>query len=403
MNVLFLAPNYPPEMREFTRGLAQVSAHVYGMGDGSVSSLDRGVRAALTDYRRVNLHDTRAVLEAAAAWGVEFDRVECLWEPFVELAAQIREHLGVPGMSYDTAKAFRDKELMKQRVEAAGLRVPYHARARTAEEVWSAAALMGYPLIIKPIAGAGSADTYRVNGADELRAVIRKTAHVEEVSVEEFVDGEEFTFDTVCIDGRPAFFNIAQYHPRPLLARSNEWISPIVTCLRDVDDPKYTKGIELGLGVLKALKMGTGFTHMEWYRKKDGEVVFGEIGARSAGGHLVDQMNFANDIDLFREWARSVCWRSFEAPTRRLYNVAIIFKRAHGQGKITRIEGLDRYLAKYGRHVVAETLLRPGHPRRDWMQTLVSDGFLIVRHPDLGETMKMAEAVASDIQLYAGG
>jgi len=403
MNVLFLAPNYPPEMQEFTRGLAEVSARVYGMGDGALGSLDRRVRAALTDYRRVNLHDVRVVLEAAESWGVEFDRVECLWEPFVELAAQIREHLGVPGMSYDTAKAFRDKELMKQRVEAAGLRVPYHTRARTSDEVWTAAAQMGYPLIIKPIAGAGSADTYRVNSPDELRAVLRKTAHVEEVSVEEFVDGEEFTFDTVCIDGRPAFFNIAQYHPRPLIARSNEWISPIVTCLRDVDDPKYRGGIELGLGVLKALKMGTGFTHMEWYRKKDGEVVFGEIGARSAGGHLVDQMNFANDIDLFREWARAVCWKSFEANARRKYNVAIIFKRAHGQGRITRIDGLDRYMQRYGQHVVAETLLRPGTPRRNWLQTLVSDGFLIVRHPDLGETMKMAEAVATDIQLYAGG
>ena len=62
----------------------------------------------------------------------------------------------------------------------------------------------------------------------------------------------------------PAFFNVAQYHPRPLIARSNEWVSPIVVVLRDVDNPRYSGGRELGLGVLKALGMGTGFTHMEW-------------------------------------------------------------------------------------------------------------------------------------------
>lgn len=403
MNVVFFSPNYPPEMRDFTRGLAEVGARVYGIGSDPVDSLAPEVRRRLHDYRQVSLHDVDAMLRTLRHWGVPFDRIECLWEPFIEQAAMLREALGVPGTSLDTARGFRDKELMKQRVEAAGLRVPYHARARTADEVWAAAARFGYPLIVKPIAGAGSADTFRVNGADELRIVIERTRHVAEVSVEEFIDGEEFTFDTVSIRGVPAFFNIAQYHPRPLIARSNEWVSPIVVVHRDVDHPKYRDGIKLGLGVLDALGMGTGFTHMEWYRKPDGEVVFGEIGGRSAGGHLVDQMNYSNDIDLFREWARAVCWESFEAPVPRRYNVAIIFKRAIGQGRITRITGLEDYMRRFGRHVVAETLLRPGHHRRDWLQTLVSDGYLLVRHPDLGETMRMAEAAATDVQVYAGG
>jgi biotin carboxylase len=304
-------------------------------------------------------------------------------------------------MSLDVARAFRDKELMKQRVEAAGLRVPHHTRANTKAEVWAAAERIGFPLIVKPIAGAGSADTFRVNDARELDVALARIPHVEEVSVEEFVDGEEFTFDTVSIDGRPAYYNIAQYLPRPLQARSNEWISPVVVCLRDVGDPRYAGGKKLGLGVLGALGMGTGFTHMEWYLKSNGEVVFGEIGARSAGGHLVDQMNWASDVDLYREWARAVCWKSFEAEVERRYNCAIIFKRALGQGRISRIEGLERYLGHYGAHVCAEQLLRPGTPRRNWLQTLVSDGFVAVRHPDLCVTLGMAEAAATEITLYA--
>lgn len=403
MNVLFLAPNYPPEMQDFTRGLAEVGANVYGLGDGGVDGLVPKVRRALTGYRQVSLFDTEAVVAAVRSFGVRFDRVECLWEPFIELAGELRERFDVPGMTLDTARGFRDKEIMKRRVEAAGLRVPHHARARSADEVRAAAERIGYPIIIKPIAGAGSADTFRVESAAQLEVVLKRTAHVEEVSVEEFVDGEEFTFDTVCIDGRPAFFNIAQYHPRPLIARSNEWLSPIVTVQRDVWNPKFRGGIELGLKVLDALNMGSGFTHMEWYRKANGEVVFGEIGGRSPGGHLVDQMNFSSDIDLFREWARAVCWKKFEAEVSRRYNVAIVFKRALGQGRITRVEGLDEYMRRYGRHVCAEALLRPGQRRRDWLQTLVSDGFVCVRHPDLDETMRMANLVATDIRLYAGG
>ncbi|MES2643137.1 MAG: ATP-grasp domain-containing protein [Myxococcota bacterium] len=402
MKVLFLSPNYPLEMQDFTRGLAEVGADVVGVGDTPREGLSPKVKSHLAGYLRVPLQDSQAVLAAVRATGVRFDRVECLWEPFVELAAWLREQLDVPGMSLDTARAFRDKELMKQRVEAAGLRVPHHTRANTREEVWAAAERFGFPLILKPIAGAGSADTFRVDDTKELEVALARTAHVPEVSVEEFVDGEEFTFDTVCIDGKPAYANVAQYHPRPLQARSNEWISPIVVTIRDMWAPKYQPGIELGLGVLGALNMGSGFTHMEWYKKANGEVVFGEIGARSPGGHLVDQMNWTGDIDIYREWARAVCWKSFEGDTRRTYNVAIIFKRALGEGRIQRIEGLDAYLARYGSHVVAEQLLRPGSPRRDWLQTLVSDGFVCVRHPDLNATLQMAQAAATGITMYAG-
>ncbi len=401
MNVLFLAPNYPPEMVDFTRGLADVGARVYGIADGPVGQLGPTVQNALAGYRQAKLYDRDATLQAARSFGVRFDRVECLWEPFVELAADLREVFGIPGMSLDCARGFRDKELMKQRVEAAGLRVPHHARAHTADEVRAHAERIGYPIIVKPIAGAGSADTFRCNSRQELEVALGKTQHVREVSVEEFVDGEEYTFDTICVDGRPVFHNVAWYRPRPLQARSNEWISPQVVVLRNPDQPELRGGIELGLGVLRALGMGTGFTHMEWYKKANGEVVFGEIGARSAGGHLVDQMNYSSDVDLFREWARAVVWKSFEATVTRKYNVAIIFKRALGQGRIRRIEGLEAYMAKYGKYVATEQLLRPGTRRRDWKQTLVSDGFVVVRHPELAPTLEMADEFGENVRLYA--
>ena len=39
MRVVFLSPAYPPEMIEYTRGLVEVGAEVYGVGDTPVSYL----------------------------------------------------------------------------------------------------------------------------------------------------------------------------------------------------------------------------------------------------------------------------------------------------------------------------------------------------------------------------
>ncbi|MBL8956048.1 MAG: ATP-grasp domain-containing protein [Myxococcaceae bacterium] len=404
MKVVFLACSYPPEMQQYTRGLAEVGATVYGVGDQPAAALPQSLKQYLTDYLQVpRLLDEDDVVARVSAWlrGREVDKVLANWEVMVLTAARLREKLGLPGMSYDTVRGFRDKQLMKERVRAAKLRTPHSERVFTVSDARKAAEKLGYPLVLKPISGAGSADTYRVADPKQLEDVLGKMGHVKEASCEEFITGEEYTFDTVCIGGKPAYMNVAQYLPPPLIARSEEWVSPVIITVRDMEQPKLQAGITLGKGVLSALGMGDGFTHMEWFRKPDGEAVFGEIGCRPGGACLVDQMNYTGDIDLFREWARAVVWGKFEAPTARKYNAAIIFKRALGRGRITRIEGLGEFLRAYGQHVVEEKLLRPGTHRRDWKQTLLSDGHIMLRHPDWQKTYDMAFDAATHIKLYA--
>jgi biotin carboxylase len=404
MRVVFLSPAFPPEMLQYTRGLAEVGAEVYGIGDTPRAALPAEVKPYLHDYLHVpGIMNEDDVIERATNWlrGKTVDRVLANWEVLVTLAARMRQRWGMPGMSPDTVNGFRDKEIMKERVRAAGLRVPRSRRVKTEKELREAAEFIGMPLVVKPIAGAGSADTYAVRTPGELEAVIQATRNVPEASVEEYIEGEEFTYDTVCIDGKPAFENVASYLPKPLEARSLEWVSPVIITVRDMYQPRLAKGIELGRNVLKALGMTDGFTHMEWFLTPKGEAVFGEIGCRPAGAHLVDQMNYTCDIDLFREWARVACWKSFEAPTARKYNVGIIFKRALGRGRITRIEGLHNWLYEAGPWVVEEQLSRPGTMRRNWKQTLLSDGHLVVRHPHWDEAHRLSFSAANNIRMFA--
>ncbi len=391
-------------MPEFTRGLAETGARVFGVGDSHPGSLPELVRKSLSEYIHVrSLWDEESVIRSLRERlrGFALDRIECLWEPGIILAARLREAFGVPGLTIDQATPFRDKELMKQALDKAGIRTPRHVAAASIAAVWEAAEKIDFPIIIKPIAGAGSADTYRVHDRDELRGVLPRLRHVPAVSVEEFVDGEEFTFDTITVNGKIAYYNIAWYRPRPLIARSNEWISPQVVALKNLDQPDLESGVRMGFDVIDALGFDTGFTHMEWYRKADGEVVFGEIGARPPGAHQVDQMKYVCDFDVFREWANAVTLGRISKGIKPKYNVANIYKRARGMGRITRIEGVERLQREFGKHVVWNTLLPIGARRRDWRKTLVSDGFIMLRHPELQKTLEMADRVGSELQLFA--
>jgi biotin carboxylase len=400
-----ISPGYPAEMAFFTRGLASSGATVIGVGDQPQTALNPIARDALTHYVHAeSLADEAAVTARVTeiARHVRIDRVECLWEPYMILAALLREALGLPGQTVEQTLPFRDKELMKVMVDGAGLRTPRHESSTTVAGVWAAAERTGFPLIVKPIAGAGSADTYRVDSTEELDAVLPILRHVPRVSIEEFVDGDEFTYDTICGGGKILFENICRYLPRPLQSMQHEWISPITMALRDIDAPDLQGGRTLGKAVLAALGFTDGFTHMEWYRKADGEVVFGEIGARPPGARTVDVMNYATDADLFTAWAEAVTRGELTRHIEHRFNAASIFKRAQGSGRITGYDGLDRLLAQHGEHVAALDLLPIGAPRRDWRATLISDGMVIVRHPDLETTIMLAEKFASELHLFAG-
>ena len=404
MRVVFFAPTFPPEMIQYTRGLAEVGCEVYGVADTPREGLSPDLKRYLTAYLQVpRIMDEDDVIARVSEWlkGRTVDRVLANWEPLTILAARVREKFGMPGMSVSDVVGFRDKQVMKERVKAAGLRVPKSRRVKSEKEIRAAVEEFGFPVVLKPIAGAGSADTYKVADQGELETVMKAMRHVQEASCEEYIEGEEFTFDTVSIDGVPAYENCAQYLPKPIEARNVEWISPVIITVRDMEQKQLQGGITLGRKVLKALGMGDGFTHMEWFLTPKGEAVFGEIGCRPPGAHLVDQMNYTGDIDLFREWARVATHRKFEAPTARKYNVGIVFKRALGQGRVTRIEGLGDWRRQAGEWFVEDKLFRPGTPRRNWKNTLLSDGHVIVRHPDWAEAHRLSFAAATGIKMYA--
>ncbi|MCR9246732.1 MAG: ATP-grasp domain-containing protein [bacterium] len=405
MNVVFLSPGFPAEMPLFARGLAQVGANVYGVGDQPAAALPDDARAALTDYLQCSFGDEAAAVERIRSWlrGRSIDRVECSWERLMYLAAQLRQTFGVPGMTVEQTAIVRDKERMKEAVEGAGLRVPRHGRARSQHEAWSVVERVGYPAILKPIDGAGSQNTFRCNDASEFEAALQRTRHVEEISVEEYVEGEELTYDTVCAGGRVLFENVSWYRPKPMILAQNEWISMQNIVLKDIHAEFPRPGVELGREVLQALGFEVGFTHMEWFRTSAGEAVFGEIGGRPPGARLVHAMNYGYDVDLFTGWAEAVCFGRLSQDVTPKYNASMVFKRAQGDGEtVVAHRGLGELLQRYGQHIASIELTPIGQPKRDWRKVVVGDGWIVVRHENLDFTLEMSEAFVSDLLVVAG-
>jgi len=115
----------------------------------------------------------------------------------------------------------------------------------------------------------------------------------------------------------------------------------------------------------------------------------------------VDAMNYACDIDLFSGWAEAVVHGTFTQRVERRYNVALMFKRAQGDGRIQHIDGVEQMVARYGPHIAVLELPPLGSPRGPWREHLTAEGWMVVRHPDLSTLLEMADTIGKEIQLLA--
>ena len=405
MNVIFIEPSFPYNQREFVRGLHAAGANVIGIGERPVEHLSDELKHWLGDYVQVRsvVHEP-SLLKAVKLVQEKLwvDRLEATVEAHIMAAAAVREATGIPGTSVRTAYLCRDKPAMKEVLREAGIPCAQSARATTPDEAREFAAAVGYPLIVKPPAGAGASGTYRVTSDDALENVIRESglADGQAVAVEEFIEGHEGFIDTVTIDGKVAHEFITHYFPNVLEAMRNRWISPQMVATNRIDAPGYEEVRELTRKVIGILEIGTSATHMEWFFGPKG-LKFSEIGCRPPGVGQWDVYNAANEFDLYYEWASAIVHGEVRNRPSRRYAAGMIALRPERDGHITGYSGLDRIGERYGDRIVAAHLPEPGTPTQPVEAGYMANAWMRVRHPDYDELRNTLNEIGETVHVHA--
>ncbi len=295
--------------------------------------------------------------------------------------AEVRERLGVEGLGAETVKNFRDKDRMKELWRKAKVPTARSAAAHNEKEAWAFLEKIGYPVCVKPIDGAATQSTFRVEDKETMAEVLRASMVSDErpLQIEEWVTGKEHSFETVSIEGKPIWHSLTRYIPTPLDAMRNPWIQYQVLLPREVDSPEYDDIRKAGRAALKALGMKTGLSHMEWFRKADGSVTLGEVAARPPGVQIMPLINRAHDIDFFTGWCRLMIHGVFDPPKERKYAAGCAFLRGMGAGRVRTVHGLEQTLHDLGDLVTDMRIPRPGEPKG---LSYEGEGWLIVRHPE---------------------
>ncbi len=325
-------------------------------------------------------------------------RIVGILEAIMVQLAEVRAHFGVEGTPPKVAELFRDKSRMKAALSQAGLPVARNAIVRTLGEARVFAEKVGFPLVIKPPQGMGAKSTFRARTLGQLLRTCSSmgVGHGQEVLVEEFLRGREFSFETLTINGEVKLHSISHYLPTCLEAIENPWIQWCCLLPRDISGREYDGARRIGWKAIDALGLRDGVTHMEWFQRPDESLAIGEIAQRPPGANISLMTGVAHDFDLYKAWARAVIDGVSEGPWERKYAVGSAFLRGMGRGRVAQVTGVQETHDAVGKYLVEAKLPTIGAPRSDSYE---GDGYVVVKHPDTQVVKALLKKVIDTVRV----
>ncbi len=382
MNVVLLSPHFPPNYYNFAVALRRNGANVLGLGDASYDYLHYELRAALTEYYRVDdLHQYEALLRACGYFTHRYGklkRLESHNEYWLETDARLRTDFNIHGPKVTDITWVKQKSKMKQVFAQADIPTAKGRVVSTFQDAAAFIAEVGYPVIAKPDVGVGANATYKI--ADEA-ALTRFFAEKPPVDymLEEFISGALYSYDGLVDQDGKIVFSTSHFFSQGIMETVNAGLELYYYSLRELPPDLEA----MGQRAVAAFNIRERFFHIEFFRLADGHWVALEVNMRPPGGLTMDMFNYANDMNLYQEWANVVMYNYAQPHAASPYHCAYVGRRWTAAHRLSHEDILRSYAPWIPYHGPISDVLSPA----------LGNYAYLLRSPDLAELQAMIAAV----------
>ena len=364
MNFIFISPNFPYTYWQFCDRLHANGVNVLGIGDAPYDGLEEPLKAALTEYYKVDsLQDYNQVFRAVAFFSFKYgkiDWIESLNEFWLEQDARLRTDFNVTtGIRADRINFIKEKSLMKKLYLDAGIPTARQHVVSTREAGRAFIELVGYPVIVKPDIGVGAIDTWKLENDEDFNWFYDNLPEHLYV-MEEFIQGDIVSYDAILDSNCDPLFENMNFFPPSVADIVNKDLDLMYYSAPDVPE----KLRALGRRTVKAFGVDRRFVHLEFFRLTKehkglgdvGDFVALEVNMRPAGGYTPDMMNYAHSTDVYKIYADMVCYDERRLPEAEQQYYCAYASRKDGH---VYAHTHEEIMARYGQDMVMQEEMPP--------------------------------------------
>ncbi|KNC79057.1 hypothetical protein SARC_08544 [Sphaeroforma arctica JP610] len=334
LNVLFLGmPNLPGmsgSLYEKNEALVATGANIWAVFNSEEDELYKFLqcgekklfpKSMFADLMSDDVYvQAENVKKAAAEAGVTFDGVFSPYENMMTVVGACAEVMGLPGNIVSAYLTARDKHTAREVLRKAGIATPASARVSTVEDIDQACKDVGFPMIVKPTAGAGSQGVYIARSESEVKGLVTKL--LDEISgnaflsynpgvsdggivCEEFLEGDETDVDCLLSPGegnKAVYRNVCDNGPcvPPFFVENRENAPSLLP------DDAQTQLKDYAESCLRAFGFTVGCFHVECMWTKKGPRLI-EVNPRMGGGPVPQFHMDAYGVDMYLNFFLALC------------------------------------------------------------------------------------------------
>ena len=352
MNFVFVSPQFPASYWNFCNRLKQRGVTVLGLSDAPYDSLPEQVKNSLTEYYRVDsMEDYDQMVRAMGYFTHQYGKIDWLEsnnEYWLMQDARLRTDFNITtGMKSDQVANVRRKSAMTAFYKKAGVPTARYHMVSSLEEGLAFAEEVGYPVFVKPDAGMGAEESYKLSNPDEVRYFYETKSDVDYI-MEEFITGDIWSYDGISDSKGDIIFETTVSWPRSVadIVNNKDHLSYYTANMLPEDLRRA------GRATVKAFDVRSRFFHLEFFRLLDdkeglgkkGDIVALEVNMRPAGGWTPDMYNYANSVDVYSIWADMVLYDKTYVDLNQRKYFAVYAGRRNGKNYIHTPEEIrERY------------------------------------------------------------
>ena len=218
MNFIFVSPNFPHTYWQFCDRLKKNGINVLGIGDAPYDTLEEPLKAALTEYYKVdNMENYDSMYRAVAFLAFKYGKIDWLesnTEYWLEQDARLREDFNIgSGVQPEELAMWKSKSAMKPFYKEAGVPTARNHKVTTIEAAREFLdEIGGFPVIVKPDVGVGAADTWKLENDKDLEWFYNNLPEHPYV-MEEFVYGYIYSYDAIVNAQGEVLFESSNWFP----------------------------------------------------------------------------------------------------------------------------------------------------------------------------------------------
>ncbi len=350
-NIVFISPNFPVNYWQFCHELRCDGVNVLGIGDQPYNELSFELKSSLTEYYKVSsLEDYDQVYRAVAFFAFKYGRIDFLEsnnEYWLEQDAHLRTDFNIPGgFRVEDVPRIKYKSGMKEYYRKAGIPTARFHMVGDAEGCRAFINEVGWPVIVKPDNGVGSAATYKLNNDEELSAFLAERDGRFPYIMEEFIDGTVNSYDAIYDSHGEPLFETGNITGISIMDIVNNNDNSIYHILKDLPDDTRA----FGRAAAKSFGVASRFIHFEFFRLnrdqhigKKGDLVALEVNMRPSGGYTPDMINYAHSTNVYKIWADMVAFDRSEMPVGEHRFCACVGRRDGKHFRYSHEELASRY------------------------------------------------------------